>query len=934
MSEKVFVTYAWNSDERSNEKVFSFVDFLRKKGFEAECDKNKTNGSSASSFTGIMNAGLRYPKVIVILSETYKRKAEADSGGVGIEYKIISDEIGKNTTKYILVSFEGVSESVREKIVPILYRSYEIIDIKKDEDNDFFELFSKLLGKNAINFSPVAKSTPKIEPIILSEFTLKDKKKDSRRCRGFGSKEEICDNLIDPKKYKLCKDCFLEDFRTQIYNIYSAQGYDMIDYSESIFIATLHYGIITTKVLVGVGIYYNEEFDSQCIYKLDQIKSKISIQIDKTHLIVNRSLDFELKQLTERLNIEVFSENELTKKMIDLTNYFTEFIKDYENNPLKDHYIPMSDMNDNSLMKSVLDFINNDKDNAQLILGEYGSGKTSFCMRLTYLLIKQIQKNKSSYIPIFILLKDYSKSSIDELLTNFFINKYRINNGSISTFKQLQKYRKVLLIFDGFDEVAKRVDYEIKFRVFTEICKYATGNTKILLTCRPNYFQDVNEYADIFKSSYLHFEPIDYNQVNFKDIYIKEFNHKQIINFINSYSEELMKNGIHIQEFYKIIRTTHDLWDLSKRPFLLSIIIKTLPSIICNAKKELNDDQNLSINAANLYEAYTNDWLKREDNKGKTLIKAEDKKMFCEHLAFKMFTDNNFSIYYKDMPNEIKLYFNKLHDINDIDYFSHDIRSCSFLSADGNGKYSFIHNSFMEFFVAKIIVQKICNIYQKLSGITTPQLETVGEINNVLGVSYITTEICLFISDLLSNLEREKDQIRNILENNIKGINNIAKKNSLSILAKTDINIGTILSKMCIGTKSNINLSGIDLSYAKIYNADLFNLDFSRASFYNSKIQNVSFNCQFVGAKFQKSIIRNSEFFGEYLELTDWSYSRLFKCNFHKTNLASSKFENTVVKECDFQDAEFTDMLVNEKTRFVDCMNMESVIGVPYSLKY
>lgn len=66
--------------------------------------------------------------------------------------------------------------------------------------------------------------------------------------------------------------------------------------------------------------------------------------------------------------------------------------------------------------------------------------------------------------------------------------------------------------------------------------------------------------------------------------------------------------------------------DLSKRPFLLNIIVKTLPSLIENseAKKE-----KLTINAAILYEKYTGIWLDRENSKGKTLIRKEDKLHFC-----------------------------------------------------------------------------------------------------------------------------------------------------------------------------------------------------------------------------------------------------------------------------------------------------------------
>ncbi len=929
MSQKVFVTYSW--DETTSQVVYSFVDFLRKNGFEAECDRNRIQVETAGNFSAIMNRGLQYPKVIVVLSESYKRKAESDVGGVGKEYKIISEDIDNNKDKYILVSFEGVSTNVRKRIVPILYQSYEVIDLKKDEESDFNTLFSKLKGEEVIKFSDVASRTPSIKKVILPQFSLKEEtqKKDKKSCRGFGLKEGKCENTIDIRKYKLCKECYLAEFKTEIYNIYAAQGYKLDDYCNNAFIATLDYGIITTRVLVGVGIYYDNEFDDKQIYSLDSVKNNLKNQIDKTHLIVNKTLDSESRKLTERLCIEVFTENELTKKMLDLTNYFEEFVKEYEQNPIDKHYIPLSDIYGNSLMNNVISFINSDKEKAQLILGEYGSGKTSFCMHLTYKLIKQFNRYKNSYIPILIFLKDYSKSSIDELLTNFFINKYRINNGNIHTFNQLLKYRKVLLIFDGYDEVSKRVDYDMKFRVYKEICKYGIGNTKIILTCRPNFFQDLNEYNEIFQDSYLHYEPTEYNKISFNETHIKELNKVQIMSFLDSHSKELNKIGLEISEFYKIIRTTHDLWDLSKRPFLLSIIIKTLPKIILDSRSRLEKEKGktITINASNLYEIYTDDWLKREDNKGKTLIKASEKKMFCENLAFKMFSDDILSINYRDLPDQIKQHFSKLRDIIDIDYFRHDIQSCSFLKSDGSGNYSFIHTSFMEFFVAKSIVQKLCNIYHLLSGITKPTAETINDINQILGKNYITTEISLFISDLLRKSEIEKVEIQTLLARSLVNLDSIAQKNSLSILAKTDINLGPLLNSINLK-----DLEGIDLSYAKIFNVSLHKIKFINASFYKARIENVVFNSLLLGAKFQKAKIKSS-IFGHDLDYSNWSFATLSECDFSDAVLACANFKNAKISKCNFMDAEFSDIKVNEFTKFIDCENMDTILGMPYEME-
>ncbi|WP_346893820.1 SEFIR domain-containing protein [Clostridium sp. UBA871] len=174
---KVFVTYSWSENNEENEKVYSFVDMLRSQGYDAECDKNRLQKETASSFTKIMSEGLSNDKIIVVLSAHYKKKAEKFAGGVGIEYKIIGTDINTNTNKYILVSFDGISNDTIGRIVPQLYKSHEIVDLIKDEEAEFQLLFSKLNGEEIIEFSDVAKTIPSIQKRKPEKFTLKDKKK-------------------------------------------------------------------------------------------------------------------------------------------------------------------------------------------------------------------------------------------------------------------------------------------------------------------------------------------------------------------------------------------------------------------------------------------------------------------------------------------------------------------------------------------------------------------------------------------------------------------------------------------------------------------------------------------------------------------------------------------------------------------------------------
>lgn len=169
----VFVTYAWGG---KNEQVYAFVKMLREHGYNATCDRKEDQERNAASFTQIMSQGLKSEKVIVILSEEYQKKTEILTSGVSKEYEIIDSDRRKpeNKWKYIFVSFDGVSENVREKIVPTMFRGINILDLKADEKNNFHELFARLNEEATIDFGEVGKSIPRTEPKKLPPFRCID----------------------------------------------------------------------------------------------------------------------------------------------------------------------------------------------------------------------------------------------------------------------------------------------------------------------------------------------------------------------------------------------------------------------------------------------------------------------------------------------------------------------------------------------------------------------------------------------------------------------------------------------------------------------------------------------------------------------------------------------------------------------------------------
>ncbi len=172
-TKEVFVTYSWDSEDHKL-RVLSFFNYLRKKGFHTDIDRKVSQEQSSIDFYKMMHSVMTdYQKVIIVLSTGYKIKADSFSGGVGTEYGLIIKDIDQNPKKYILVSFDGINDS----ILPLNFKGREIIDLSNPENEEI--LLLKLLDIPVFEIDPIASE----KPIVISKqipefkFGIKHKKK-------------------------------------------------------------------------------------------------------------------------------------------------------------------------------------------------------------------------------------------------------------------------------------------------------------------------------------------------------------------------------------------------------------------------------------------------------------------------------------------------------------------------------------------------------------------------------------------------------------------------------------------------------------------------------------------------------------------------------------------------------------------------------------
>ncbi len=232
-AKEVFVTYSWDSEDHKL-RVLSFFNYLRKKGFHTDIDRKVSQEQTSIDFYKMMHSVMTdYKKIIIVLSKGYKIKADSFSGGVGTEYGLIIKDIDENPKKYILVSFDGINDS----ILPLNFKGREIVDLSNSENEEI--LFLKLLDIPVFDIDPIASEKPKVTSKKIPDFKFDGKTKinnPSNSKRPVTKKKNDHQNIIRSAIDKLFNLNFSKHNIIVIiiaFSLFSAIGYQQLSKSLS-----------------------------------------------------------------------------------------------------------------------------------------------------------------------------------------------------------------------------------------------------------------------------------------------------------------------------------------------------------------------------------------------------------------------------------------------------------------------------------------------------------------------------------------------------------------------------------------------------------------------------------------------------------------------------------------------------------------------------
>lgn len=323
------------------------------------------------------------------------------------------------------------------------------------------------------------------------------------------------------------------------------------------------------------------------------------------------------------------------------------------------------------------------------VLGEFGMGKTWFVFHYAW---RQLQKYLDAKkrgverprLPLVISLRDYAKAiNIKSLFSEFFFRQHEIPLPGYSAFELLNRMGKLLVIFDGFDEMAAKVDQQKMINNFWELGQTVVPGAKVILTCRTEHFPEAQQGRALLNAELqASVAKLTGEPPQFEVLELKKFNDDQIRRVLSFKAEPATVEKV---------MGNPQLLDLARRPVMSELILEALSEI----------EAGKAIDLARIYLYGVKRKMERDIKEGRTFTSLADKLYFLCELSWEMLSNDKMSLNYREFPDRIRRLFGaKVEEQKDLDYWHYDMMGQTILIRNEDGDYSPAHRSLLEFFVA------------------------------------------------------------------------------------------------------------------------------------------------------------------------------------------------------------------------------------------
>ncbi|MGH3976407.1 MAG: NACHT domain-containing protein, partial [Pseudonocardiaceae bacterium] len=264
------------------------------------------------------------------------------------------------------------------------------------------------------------------------------------------------------------------------------------------------------------------------------------------------------------------------------------------------------------------------------LLGDVGMGKTTTVKLFTQRLLTLREDGTRCPLPILFDLRDVQISSLaanmtlDHILTTMLdanrpagAAKDRL---TADVIRQRVSLGDAVVVFDGLDEVLVHLDPHDQ-QLFTRQLWRAVeeeSGSKMLLTCRTQYFRTIREETNYFVGE----ERQGLRGENYLALLMLPFREDQVREYL---ATNLGRDESWVEGFLTTMASVHNLPELARRPLNLGLIADQVEFI------ETAKLAGRTLRSVDLYREFVDRWLSRDS--GKHSLRPEHKQVLMEQLA-------------------------------------------------------------------------------------------------------------------------------------------------------------------------------------------------------------------------------------------------------------------------------------------------------------
>jgi WD40 repeat protein/nucleoside phosphorylase len=454
-----------------------------------------------------------------------------------------------------------------------------------------------------------------------------------------------------------------------------------------------------------------------------------------------------------------------------------------------------------------------------LVLGKFGAGKTFLLREVARRLLE-----RGPLVPILVEMRFLEKeSSLRSLLSQHF-GSVGAGHVDLDAFLYMLRAGKVVLLFDGFDELAVRVTYDRVLHYFSTILEAVGDRAKVVVSSRTEHFLDDQQ---IKKELAKRADEVQ----GYRLIGLRDFKDEQVWRFLKN----RLKDDAEAEARHALIRDVHDLLGLSENPRMLSFIAELEKEILEAARQAEGE-----ISPATLYALLLERWLARESKQADVTLSSLWAAV--RRLARTLWAMPGQVVELGAMPRElIPSVEGPLQRLS-----PEEARNClasrSLLKRDAAGMFSFVHRTVLEWLVADEAAR---------------ELEAGGEAS-VLAAEAMSPLMARFFVQL-ANRKLTEVWAREVFA---KGGGGHAERNALKVAKELGVAIVANLEGRDLRGES---LGGLNLFGANLRNANLEGLSLSGREFSGATLA----GARLVRADLQRAILKDADLTGADLALAN-----------------------------------------------------------------